>query len=137
VLGSPERFGLGFHAFYVRRSVFAKVLVPKREHRDNTAFEALVEAGRFVGGFNLALSLLNVALLLNLGGFDGGPQWATLLLFNALAHGSQFAGNVPTALQNRRGQGLWPVFAGVMRTIFVVDCLLMLANALLAASLVV
>ena len=56
-------FGMAFDAFYRRRKVFGKVLVPKREDRDNTAYAALVESGRFMGGFNLALSVFNLLLL--------------------------------------------------------------------------
>ncbi len=125
-------FGMAFHAFYLRRTVFGKVMVPVREHRDNTAYEALVESGRFMGGFNLALSLFNVALVFNLGEFDAPSQWAVLLAFNSVAHASQFFGNVPMALQNRQGAGLWKVFKGVMLRIFVIDFVLMVANAALA-----
>ncbi len=130
-------FALGFDAFYRRREIFGKVLVPDKQHRNNTAYEALVESGRFMGGFNLALSVLNIMLLFNIGGFDKNSQWATLLIFNALAHGSQFFGNIPMAMQNRRGGGLWNVFKGVMLRIFVIDCALMIFNALLAIALLV
>jgi hypothetical protein len=128
-------FAMAFDAFYRRRRIFAKVMVPIQEDRSNSAYDALVESGRFMGGFNLALSALNVLLLFNVGGFDSDTQWATLLIFNALAHGSQFFGNVPMALQNRRGGGLWNVFKGVMLLIFVLDFTLMIANAALAAWL--
>ncbi|MEM6476254.1 MAG: hypothetical protein AAF687_08825, partial [Pseudomonadota bacterium] len=64
-------------------------------------------------------------------------QWATLLIFNALAHGSQFAGNIPMALRNRRGGGLWSVFKGVMLQIFVIDFTLMIVNAGFAVVLLV
>lgn len=130
-------FAMAFDAFYRRRKIFAKVMVPKPEDRDNSAYEALIESGRFMGGFNLALSAFNVLLVFNVGGFESDTQWATLLIFNALAHGSQFFGNVPMALQNRRGGGLWNVFKGVMRLIFVIDFTLMVANAALAAWLLV
>lgn len=130
-------FAMAFDAFYLRRRVFGKVLVPIKEDRDNTAYEALVESGRFMGGFNLALSALNVMLVFNLGGFDTDRHWAVLLIFNALAHGSQFAGNIPMALQNRAGGGLWPVFKGVMLRIFVIDFALMVANAAFAVWLLV
>ncbi|WP_164115744.1 hypothetical protein [Sphingorhabdus sp. Alg239-R122] len=129
-------FAMGFHAFYIRRRLFAKVVVPNRKHRDNSAYEAIIETGRFMGGFNLALSALNILLLLNVGGFDKDSQWATLLIFNAIAHGSQFAGNIPMALQNRRGNGLWNVFKGVMLRIFVIDFTLMVFNTVLAMTLV-
>ncbi len=128
-------FAMGFHAFYLRRRVFGKVVVPKKEDRENSAYEAIVETGRFMGGFNFALSVLNIMLLFNLGGFNAGSQWAVLLIFNALAHGSQFAGNIPMALKNRQGGGLWNVFKGVMLRIFVIDFTLMVANVALAIVL--
>jgi len=130
-------FGMAFHAFYLRRKVFGKVMVPIQEDRDNTAYQALVESGRFMGGFNLALSLFNVALVFNLGGLDAPSQWALVLAFNSIAHGSQFFGNVPMALQNRQGAGLWKVFKGVMLRIFVIDFVLMVANAALAVIILV
>lgn len=129
-------FGMGFYAFYLRRHVFAKVVVPIKADRENTAYAAIVETGRFMGGFNFALSALNIALVFNVGGFETQAQWAVLLMFNALAHGSQFAGNIPMALQNRRGEGLWTVCKGVMRRIFVIDFTLMIANAALALYLI-
>lgn len=128
-------FGMAFNAFYLRRKVFGKVMVPIKEDRNNTAYDAFVESGRFMGGFNLALSLLNFALVFNLAGFETGQQWALLLIFNAVAHGSQFFGNVPMALQNLKGGGLWPVFKGVMLLIFVLDFVLMIANGVFAVAL--
>jgi hypothetical protein len=129
-------FGMGFHAFYLKRHIFGKVLVPETSDRENSAYAALVESGRFMGGFNIALSLLNLMLVFNVGQFETASQWATLLLFNSLAHGSQFFGNVPMALQNRKGQGLWLVFKGVMLRIFVIDFVLMTANLAFALFLV-
>jgi len=128
-------FGMGFYAFYLKRDIFGKVIVPKSEDRNNTAYEAVVESGRFMGGFNFALSALNLMLFFNLGGFEKGSQWAVLLIFNALAHGSQFAGNIPMALRNRQGEGLWKVFKGVMLRIFVIDFTLMVFNLGLAIAL--
>lgn len=130
-------FAMAFDAFYRRRHIFAKVLVPIREDRDNSAYQAVIESGRFMGGFNLALSAFNVMLVFNFGGFSTDAQWATLLIFNALAHGSQFFGNVPMALQNRNGGGLWNVFKGVMLLIFALDFTLMTANGALAIWLLV
>ena len=130
-------FAMAFDAFYLRRRVLGKVLVPIKEDRDNSAYEALLESGRFMGGFNLALSALNVLLVFNFGGFETDAHWATLLIFNALAHGSQFFGNVPMALQNRNGGGLWHVFKGVMLRIFVIDFTLMVLNASLAGWLLI
>lgn len=127
-------FAGGFHLFWLRGRIFAKVVVP-RNHRETPVFEALIRSGAFVGGFNLAFLLLNVLLLVNVGEFDSDRQWATLLIVNAVAHGSQFAGNVPIALENRRGGGAWKVLGGLMLFIFVVDFALMALNAALAMSL--
>ena len=128
-------FALGFISFYLRREVFAKILVSK-EHRNTPVYDTLVETGRFMGGFNFAFSLLNVLLLFNIDEFQNSNQWAILLAVVAVAHGSQFAGNVPMALRNLRGQGNWNVFKGVMLRIFVVDFALMTLNAGLAVMMV-
>ncbi len=136
VLFNAIWFAMGFNAFYMRRRVFGKVMVPIKEDRANTAYEAFVESGRFMGGFNFALALLNIALVFNVGGFETDSHWAVLLAFNAVAHGSQFAGNIPMALENRKGGGLWQVFKGVMLRIFVIDFTLMVANGALAIWLV-
>jgi len=125
-------FGLAFHLFYFRRRIFAKSLV-SAELRDTPVFETLTEVGKFLGGLNLAFAILNIFLLFNLLGFDKNIQWAFLLVVNAVAHGSQFAGNVPIALDNRRGAGVWVVFKGRMRVIFVVDFALMMLNIVFAA----
>ena len=130
ILNALWFFG-GFHVFYLRRHIFAKIIVPK-EHRDTPVLQTLVETGRFMGGFNFAFFVLNVLLLLNLGVFDKDMQWALLLAVNAVAHGSQFMGNVPIALQNRRGEGAWDVFKGLMLFIFVIDFTLMTLNGALA-----
>ncbi len=135
-LANAVWYGMGFVAFYVRRDVFGKVMVPIKADRDNSAYAALVESGRFMGGFNFALSALNFCLFFKLGGLETDAQFALLLMFNALAHGSQFVGNVPMALQNRKGAGLWNVFKGVMLQIFVIDFALMVLNALLALLLI-
>ena len=124
-------FAMGFNVFSIRSSIFAKVLVA-REHRDTPVFETLIMSGKFLGGFNLAFSILNVLLLFNTGLFDHDLQWTILLVANAIAHGTQFAFNVPVALQNRRGAGVWRV-KGVMLFIFVTDFLMMTMNGVLAA----
>ena len=130
-------YGLGFVAFYLRRDVFAKVVVPIQADRKNSAYEAVIESGRFMGGFNFALSALNIALFFNVGGLETPAQLSLILAFNALAHGSQFFGNVPMALKNMRGGGLWNVFKGVMLQIFVFDFVLMVGNFSMALALLV
>jgi len=130
-------YGLGFVAFYLRRDVFAKVVVPIQADRNNSAYAAVIESGRFMGGFNFALSALNIALFFNVGGLETPAQLSLILAFNALAHGSQFFGNVPMALKNMRGGGLWNVFKGVMLQIFVFDFVLMVGNFSMALALLV
>lgn len=120
-------FGLGFHLFALRGKIFAKILVPKA-HRETPAFDVLVESGKFLGGFNFALCVLNVLVALSSDVFPTAEQRFVLCLFFAIAHGSQFVFNVPIALENRKGKGVWRV-EGKMRFIFVTDFVLMIANA--------
>ena len=54
-----------------------------------------------------------------------------LLFVMAVAHGTQFAYNVPVAIRNRRGAGVWQV-RGLMLFIFITDFVLMTANGVLA-----
>jgi len=121
----------GYHTFDIRGQIFAKIVVPQ-EHRDTPVMETLVLAGKFVAGFNFAFLALNILLLFNVSLFDNEQQWALLLFVIAVAHGSQFAYNIPVAIQNRRGEGVWQV-KGLMLFIFVTDFTLMALNAILAA----
>ena len=120
-------FGLGFHLFSLRSKIFAKIIVP-REHRDTPVLAILAASGKFLGGFNFALCAFNILLLLNLGVFAQANQRAMLCAFFAIAHGSQFFFNLPIALDNRKGAGVWQV-RGLMGFIFVTDFSLMIANA--------
>ncbi|MAZ89597.1 MAG: hypothetical protein CL693_18340 [Cellvibrionaceae bacterium] len=124
-------FAMGFNVFSIRHKIFAKLVVP-REQRDTPVFEVLAASGRFLGGFNLAFCVLNLLLIFNLEAFDKGIQWAIILFATAVAHGTQFAFNVPIALQNRQGGGVWPVLKGTMLFIFVTDFVMMVLNAVLA-----
>ncbi len=124
-------FAMGFNVFSLRNKIFAKLVVP-RAQRDTPVFEILAESGRFLGGFNFAFALLSVLMLLNLGVFPNDDQRIILLSVIAVAHGTQFIFNVPVALQNRKGAGVWQVLKGVMLFIFVTDFIMMALNALLA-----
>lgn len=119
-------FGMGFHLFAFRRKIFAKILVP-REHRETPVFETLAATGPFLGGFNFAFCALNVLILINPSVFPEGDQRVILCIVFALAHGSQFVSNVPIALDNRKGKGVWQV-KGLMLFIFIIDFVLMVAN---------
>ena len=124
-------FGLGFHLFALRNKIFAKILVPK-EHRETPVFATLAATGPFLGGFNLAFCALSLLFLFNPNVFPEPEQRIILFFVFALAHGSQFMPNVPIALANRRGEGVWQV-KGLMRFIFITDCVLMVANSAIAA----
>ena len=121
----------GYHTFDTRGRIFAKIVVP-REHRDTPVMETLILSGKFVAGFNLAFLVLNILLLFNISLFDKELQWVILLFVIAVAHGTQFAYNVPIALQNRHGEGVWQV-KGLMLFIFITDFTLMAFNTILAA----
>lgn len=122
-------FALGFHLFALRNKIFAKILVPKA-HRETPVFETLAATGPFLGGFNFAFCALNVLILINTSVFPEGNQRIVLCLAFALAHGSQFFSNVPIALDNRKGKGVWQI-KGLMRFIFITDFILMVANLVL------
>lgn len=123
-------FALGFHLFALRSIIFAKILVPK-EHRATPVFDMLTATGKFLGGFNFAFCLLSVLVWFKSEAFPESVQWVILFSVFAIAHGSQFVANVPIALENRKGNGVWQV-KGLMGFIFVTDFTLMAANAALA-----
>ena len=129
LLGNAIWFGLGFHLFALRNKIFAKILVPKG-HRETPVFQTLAATGPFLGGFNFAFCALNVLILINTSVFPEGNQRIVLCLAFALAHGSQFFSNVPIALDNRKGKGVWQI-KGLMRFIFITDFILMVANMVL------
>lgn len=124
-------FAMGFNVFAIRNKVFAKLIVPK-EHRDTPVFEILAESGRFLGGFNFAFAVCNILLLANLDVFPSDEQRSILMFVFAIAHGSQFIFNVPIAIQNRNGGGVWQV-KGTMLFIFVTDFIMMSMNLVAAA----
>ncbi len=127
-------FVMGFNVFSLRPKIFAKLVVP-REQRDTPVFDVLAESGRFLGGFNFAFAVLNILLLANLETFHSNEQRAILLFVFAVAHGSQFIFNVPVAIQNTRGGGIWQVLKGTLLFIFVTDFIMMALNLWLAALL--
>lgn len=126
LLANAIWFGMGFHLFALRNKIFAKILVP-RAHRETPVFDILAETGKFLGGFNFAFCVLNVLILINPSVFPEGAQRIILCVVFALAHGSQFISNVPIALDNRKGKGVWQV-KGLMRFIFITDFVLLVAN---------
>jgi hypothetical protein len=123
-------FAMGFITFALRGKVFGKGIVP-RAHRESPLFDTLVETGKFLGGFNLAFCILNLLIFIDPGIFPDSKQRMILCIVFAIAHGSQFIPNLPIALQNRKGGGVWQV-KGTMLFIFITDFVLMLANLIIA-----
>jgi hypothetical protein len=128
-------FGAGAMYFGLQSASATKLLV-SREARQSPLFSTVAAAVRFLGGMNLAFAVLAGMLLFNRTLFPEAMQVAVFTSVFALAHGTQFAANVPVALsRNSVGEPLWPVLSGLMLLIFVVDFALMVANAALAALL--
>jgi hypothetical protein len=127
-------FGMGFNLFSIRNKIFAKLLVP-RDQRETPVFHILAESGKFLGGFNLAFALCNILVLINLTIFPSNDQRVILLFVFAVAHATQFGFNLPIAIQNKRGGGVWQVLKGPMLFIFITDFILMLLNLILAGIL--
>lgn len=128
-------FAAGFQYFSFASVAAAKLIVPKA-HRASPVFPTLVASGRFLGGMNLAFCAFAVLLLLTQRLFPDARQMAVFAAVFALAHGSQFAFNLPIALQARTHKPpLWVVLKGPMLMIFTVDAVLALANAMLAIAL--
>ena len=133
LLANAIWYALGFYAFSIRNRAFARLLAPSDQH-DAPLFPVLVASGRFLGGLNLAFAVLNVALLSKPELFPEPAQRSIFLGVFALAHGTQFMFNIPIAVDNTRGGGVWPVLTGFMLPIFLGDLLLSVLNLAMAVS---
>jgi len=137
VLANALWFGAGFWYFTIRRKAAAKLLVP-RSARSSPVFVTLISALPFLGGMNLALSLLALLLLARQDLFVAPQEQGILLIAFGVAHATQFLINVPVARRGGRiGESYWDVLRGSMLFIFVVDAIMMLLNLACAALLFV
>jgi hypothetical protein len=128
-------FGAGFRFFSLTPNTAAKLLVPESA-RASPLFSTIVASVRFLGGMNLAFAAFALLVLLNRSLFPEPAQRALFAGVFSLAHASQFVSNLPVAFAGgRAGESLWPVLSGPMLFIFIVDLALMVANAALAAML--
>ena len=128
-------FGSAFWYFAIKRSTAAKLLVP-RSARSSPIFLTLTAALPFLGGMNIAFSLLAAMLLLRQDLFTAPQEQAILLLAFGIAHTTQFLINVPVAKRGGRiGEAYWNVLTGPMLFIFVVDAIMTLLNFSCAAIL--
>jgi hypothetical protein len=121
-------FGVAFVSFGLTPRRAARLITP-REYRDLPTFAILARSIVFLGGLNLALAVLAIVVLAAASQFPNPLQRVIFLGIFALAHGTQFAVNVPIALSEPSGKALWPVRRGPMLFIFVIDGTLMLCNA--------
>ncbi len=128
-------FGAGFWFFAIRRNTAAKLLIPKSV-RSSPIFLTMVAAVPFLGGMNLAFSLLAAMLLMRRDLFVAPQEQAILLVAFGTAHATQFLTNVPVAIRGGRiGKSYWDVLKGTMLFIFVVDAILTATNFACAAAL--
>lgn len=127
-------FGGGFHVFWIKGPLTSNMLI-RREHRDSPLRDTVIASGRFLGGMNLGFATLSVLLILFSAHFTQPTQIFVCCVAFAVAHGSQFVGNVPIAWREHKGQTpLWPVLRGPMLFIFVVDLIMATLNGVLAIA---
>lgn len=125
-------FGAAFRVFWLKGPLTSNMLI-RREYRNSPLRETVIASGRFLGGMNLGFCVLSVLLILFSGDFAGPNQVFVCCAAFAVAHGSQFVGNVPIAWQESKGHPpLWPVLRGPMLFIFVVDLIMAAINGALA-----
>jgi hypothetical protein len=123
-------FGLAFLFFSVRPRHAARLLTPCSSE-GAAVREALIASLRFLGGMNLGMAALSAVQLAAWSTSVGPSGPVPLFVGAAVAHASQFAFNVPFALQRgRRGGAPWDVLSGPMAFIFVVDAICALLNVL-------
>ena len=129
-------FGAGFWYFTFKRFAAAKLFVP-RSARSSPVFATLAAAIPFLGGMNLALSMLSGLLLICHDQFAAPAERVVLLFVFGMAHFTQFAVNVPVARQGgRQGEAYWNV-RGPMLFIFVVDAIMAALNVICSAWVLV
>ena len=130
-------FGVGFWYFSLTSERAANLLVPKSA-RNSPLFKTMSASVRFLGGMNFAFAVFAALLLATGALFPDSRQRALFAAVFSIAHASQFVCNVPVALAGgRQGESLWHVLKGPMLFIFSVDFVLMLANGVLAVTLLV
>ena len=128
-------FAAGFIAFSLRSKRFMKFLVRRMDRQENTLLQ-LRTSLHFLGGFNFALALFCIALVVVGHVFTNARQWQLIYAFLSLAHGTQFVCNLPVALREMKKQPhAWPVLRGPMLFIFITDAVLMIANVAAVAIL--
>ncbi len=130
-------FGSAYWLFWLKARGAAKIIVPAPE-RDSPVYPKLIASIRFLGGMNLGLSFLSVLLIVFVNHFVAPVQVAVLCTAFSAAHLTQFLGNLPIWLAERRGEPVvWTVRSGLMLFIFRIDLAIALLNLGLAVGAVV
>ena len=125
-------FGAGFWLFSLNPSKTA-LMVSSRKIRKNPLYDLVKQIAPFVGGFNLAFLFLCLVMLTLGDVFTSAENLIVLFSVIAVAHATQFYGNVPNALKDWRNEKPgWRVLKGPMLFIFIGDFVLMVLNAIAA-----
>lgn len=120
--------GMAFWFFSINSINVSKLLI-KKEARQETSLPILTHSLKFLGGMNLALSILSLLILINDNIFPHTHQKAVFAFIFCLAHGSQFIFNLPIAINEyQQKPHLWRVLKGTMFFIFIIDFTLMSLN---------
>lgn len=127
-------FTAAFRFFWLKAFDAAKLLVARQE-RSSPLFNTIANALPFLGGMNLALAGLAVLIIAFQKDFAEPIHIFVYSFVFAMAHASQFFGNLPVALTEwRSGHSIWPVLRGTMLFIFTVDLVLAAVNALISGA---
>lgn len=126
-------FSLAFRLFALRPRAAVRLLVTE-DTRNEASRAALVASLRFLGGMNFGFAALSALALVSVARDSLGSNAWLIFAASAIAHASQFAGNLPLVRKGGRAGGApWNVLEGPMAFIFVIDGILTVANGAAAA----
>ncbi|MEN1729273.1 MAG: hypothetical protein AAGJ52_12615, partial [Pseudomonadota bacterium] len=100
MLANAIWLGLAFRLFWLKAYGATRLLV-RQGDRDSEAYRIMAQALPFLGGMNLALSVLAILVLVFFEHFQSLAHAVVLCTVFAVAHLSQFMGNLPVALAER------------------------------------
>ena len=125
-------FGLGFRLFALKPRKAVRLLVTPASNEESSR-KALVDSLPFLGGLNLGFVALSGGQIFASVRYGSAASW-TVFFASAVAHATQFAGNLPNALRGGRSGGAsWDVLRGPMLVIFVGDATCALAKVVALA----
>ena len=123
-------FGSAFVFFSLMPALAARLIrsdIPRGDERTRLAIATMP----FLGGMNLALSILSLLTLYKMRTYPYELLVPITLIISAIAHGTQFFYNVPHVLKGGISKGgVWDVLKGHMLFIFIVDFICMTLNSI-------